>query len=136
MVAGSTHFGEAGFMNVRAALLSNVSGYLAREVSLASLEEWVVGHLLALLNDRRDSTYTATGEIELGLAEIGDDVLSEEEFRHRLDRTLREAPITIDLREGSSVRTGSSSGLHVEPVAHLGPSINSSEMLLRESRRL
>jgi len=70
-------------------LLSMVYEYLEHAISLEELEDWVIYHLPLLFQIPDSPVARLAAAIELGLAEIGDGVVDEEEFRNVLEAAVR-----------------------------------------------
>ena len=70
-----------------------VNEYLAKQITLSDLESWLVSMLpIYFLNPDSDETSLA-GTIELGLAEIQDDIRSERSFRELLAKQVENKPL-------------------------------------------
>jgi len=64
--------------------------YLTGELPLSELENWVVPGLPVLFHNPESPEAGLAGCIELGLAEISDGAMTEDEFRVVLKKSLRE----------------------------------------------
>ena len=70
--------------------------YVEGQADIAALEDWLVPRLAIFLSLPRDSGPSRlAGYIEMSLAELGDGILTEQEFREGLQAVLRESPIEI-----------------------------------------
>jgi len=65
-------------------LLNIVHEYLERSISLEQLEEWIVPRLPFFFKPPYSGASELATEIEVGLAEIGDQTLTEKKFRTSL----------------------------------------------------
>ncbi len=66
-----------------------VLAYIERRITVAELEDWLVPRLPTYLGSGRDPASELVSGIELGLAELGDGLITEDEFRANLARLLR-----------------------------------------------
>lgn len=73
-----------------ARVLSAISQYLDHAITLQELEDWVIYHLPLLFQIPDSPVARLAAAIELGLAEIGDGVVDEEEFRNVLEAAVRQ----------------------------------------------
>ena len=71
-------------------LLKIIDRYLARAISLEELEDWLVPRLPALFRMRFSTISDLVAEIEAGLAELSDQMRTEEEFRHLLKNCIQQ----------------------------------------------
>ena len=89
-------------------IFSEVTRYLASEITLRDLEEWFVPRLGELLSDQYSNSYKLAGTVELGLAEMSIDDIDETSFRAMLREFLLTNPtISLNLSDVRTV-TGSS----------------------------
>lgn len=72
-------------------LISKVREYLAGDVDLAGLEEWLAPHLPALHAAMFSKAKGLLGAVELGLAEMDAGLVSEEELRKVLEAEIEVA---------------------------------------------
>jgi hypothetical protein len=74
-------------------LVSKIHQYLDHAISLEELEDWLLPRL-PLLFQRPDSLVARlAATVELGLAEISDNVTTEDEFRTLLEAAVQQEPI-------------------------------------------
>lgn len=62
--------------------------YLESEIPLSDLENWYVPKLPILMRDPKSSDASVIATIELGLAEMDNNILSENQLKDRLRNTL------------------------------------------------
>ncbi|MBI2918910.1 MAG: hypothetical protein HYY01_13085 [Chloroflexi bacterium] len=73
-------------------LLHQVNRYLAGEIVLEQLEDWLLARWRQLFSLPKSPASELAGTIELGLAEMGDGLITEDEFKDTLIAHLRSTP--------------------------------------------
>jgi len=74
-----------------------VSRYLAGDLALEQLEDWIVPRLQASLESPHAPDAAVVSAIELGLAELSAGIRSEAEFRQLLRDVLQDYPVFLNL---------------------------------------
>ncbi len=89
-------------------LKDEILQYLEGRIALEDLEDWLVPRLPSFLTFAPSADAQVAGAVELGLAEINDDLITEEQFREYLAETVRKEP-TVACRTDPEkhVQTGS-----------------------------
>lgn len=91
-------------------LYDKVMQYIVGEISVSELEEWLVPRYPFLLRDPESDDSDLIGAIELGLAEMGSGIRTEEELKEELKDEIHGKTILVGgvPGQGSSVQTTSS----------------------------
>jgi hypothetical protein len=83
--------------------------YINAETTLEQLEDWVVPRLPAFLKEPSSTDADIISAIELGLAEISDDIRTEDELRAYLNEALQEVNVLFQVSDGLKIQTTSGS---------------------------
>lgn len=89
-------------------LLSKINDYLVGESTLAQLEAWLAPYLPSLYASGPASALKLVDTIELGLAEIDENLLTESELKQRLINIMATEPIYMQYPEERGNYSGSS----------------------------
>ncbi len=73
-------------------LANRVEQYLANAISLNELNHWLAGRLPSYIEETESDDAQLVGTIELGLAEMDDDILTEDDLRRELRDFMQEHP--------------------------------------------
>lgn len=91
-------------------VLLQISEYVHSQITLRELEEFIVPRLPALLTLPPSTVTDLTDIVEMGLAEIGDGVETEEGLKAKLRSVLIFETPTVHVLDSIFTRTGSTSG--------------------------
>lgn len=91
-------------------LMSVVYNYLDHALSLEQLEDWIVPRLPLVFEVPESPVAKLAGSIEFGLAEIGEGLIDEEEFRKRLEAAIQQQETLVFFHPADSpiIETASS----------------------------
>lgn len=79
-------------------IISMLTQYRKREISIASLEDWMVSHLQAVLDSGDHGASAIADEVIALIVELGEGIVAEDEIRSRITAIIREREILVDER--------------------------------------
>ncbi len=97
-------------------LIEKINLYIDSEISLQDFEDWYLNQLPLLLVSPSSDMTDLVATIELGLAEIGSGILSEDNFRRSLHDAVLELTIWLNY---SDIQTLTSTGTQDAPFTQI-----------------